>query len=142
MWHWQLPLSAYSTTWMANGVVNIKILLQSCVHALHVTVHMSELSVLRTAMSRSSTIGERLSSPMLSQGRSSTSSRADRTTSDLRPSLRLSYTHADQSQQREELSLIRTIADVHCLLAEVRSVDSKVVIMTSCHFLSSVLCIS
>lgn len=74
-----------------------------------------------------STLTDRLSSPLLSQGYSSVSSKPDRMTSSGLGQFQLthessSHSHADESRQREELGLIRTLAEVHCLLAEVKIV--------------------
>lgn len=75
---------------------------------------------------------ERLSSPMSSQAHSSASSKADRNNSSKaeRDSSGLrqyqltnessTHSHGDESRRREELNVIRTLAEVHCLLAEVR----------------------
>ena len=90
---------------------------------------------MKVAGSKSTGISERLSSPMLSLGRSSGSSskgeqpsmaaKAERTTSSgLRQQFQLPNEGANshgphESSQREELNVIRTLADVHSILAEV-----------------------
>lgn len=73
-------------------------------------------------------IAERFSSPMLSQGQtSSASSKGDRRISSSPYSRQLhlahessSHSHFEKSRHKEEVTLIRTIAEVHCVLAEVR----------------------
>ena len=76
-------------------------------------------------------IAERLSSPMFSQGMSNTSSRVDRISSkpDQLSSSPLHYYHVTpegsshssnkESRQKEEMSVVRSLAEVHCVLAEV-----------------------
>lgn len=56
---------------------------------------------------------------------SSASSKGDRTNSSQTRQLQLAAepSHADESRHREDLCLLRTVAEVHCLLAEVRSCD-------------------
>lgn len=91
---------------------------------------------LKATVSKSSSVTERLSSPMLSQGRSSASSKADRNSPSKAERVTSSglhqfqlanesstHSHGEESRHREELNVIRTLAEVHCLLAEVR-IDS------------------
>lgn len=70
-------------------------------------------------------VAEHFSSSMLSQGQSSASSRGDRVSSSYGRQLNLtressSQSHAEESRRREELALLRTLAEMHCILAEVR----------------------
>lgn len=72
-----------------------------------------------------STVAERFSSPLLSQGQSSGSSKGDRMSSSYGRQLHQtressSHSHAEESRHREELAMLRTLAEMHCVLAEVR----------------------
>lgn len=83
-----------------------------------------ESSQLKDMTSKAS-VAERFSLSMLSQGQSSASSRGERMSSSFGRQLNLthessSHSHAEQSQRREELALLRTLAEMHCILAEVK----------------------
>lgn len=73
-----------------------------------------------------SSITEHFSSSAVSQPHSNISSKGDRITSSTFRQFQLTnegsfYSHLDESRHREELNLIRTLAEIHCLLAEVRA---------------------
>lgn len=122
MWLSQ-PLDFVSLMMMGDGQGQVKLYISLCLRIIHVHCVFSIVTKSKC------TISERLSSPRLSQSQRGSISMAPRRSSSFKHDSVLGMAKSRQSVidivsipetlKREECDLVRTLANTHCLLAEV-----------------------